>query len=50
MEEIGATFNSVGIPAGFHSAAAEIFQRLAGYKGAETPDLDQVLATLLKLE
>jgi len=48
MEEIAATFSAVGIPAGFHSAAAEIYQRLAGFKGAETPELDQVLAALLK--
>ena len=48
MEEIAATFSSVGIPGGFHSAAAEIYQRLAGYKGAETPELEQVLTSLLK--
>jgi 3-hydroxyisobutyrate dehydrogenase-like beta-hydroxyacid dehydrogenase len=48
MEEIASTFSAVGIPAGFHSAAAEIYQRLAGYQGAETPELEQVLASLLK--
>jgi len=48
MEEITATFSSVGIPGGVHSAAAEIYQRLAGYKGAETPELEQVLNSLLK--
>ena len=48
MEEIVATFGSVGIPTGFHSAAAEIFKQLAGFKGEETPELEQVLAALLK--
>ena len=48
MEEIAATFRSVGLPGGFHSAAAEVYQRLAGYKGAETPELEQVLTSLLK--
>ena len=47
MEEIAATFQSVGLPGGFHLAAADIYNRLAGFKGAETPELEEVLASLL---
>ncbi len=34
MEEIAATFIAAGLPGGFHEAAAEIFQRLAGFRDA----------------
>ena len=37
MEEIAATFEAAGLPAGFHEAAAEIYRRLAPYKDAATP-------------
>jgi 3-hydroxyisobutyrate dehydrogenase-like beta-hydroxyacid dehydrogenase len=37
MHEIAATFASVGLPEGFHEAAAEVFQRLAHWKDAPTP-------------
>lgn len=48
MEEIAATFEGVGLPGGFHLAAAEIYRRLADYKGAErTPELAAVLEALL---
>ena len=51
MEEISATFSEVGIPGEFHRAAAEIYARLAGFKGqAETPALDDVLTALLQQE
>ena len=51
MEEIAATFSEAGIPDGFHLAAADIYQRLAEFKGAtETPSLDDVLAALLQRE
>lgn len=44
MEEIAATFHAAGLPDGFHRAAAEIYQRMAGFKDArETPPLDEVL-------
>jgi hypothetical protein len=46
MHEIAATFESAGMPGGFHLAAAEIFAKLAPFKGAE-PDLAEVLATLV---
>ena len=47
MEEIAATFDAAGMPAGFHQAAADIYQRLADFKDApETPALAEVLAAL----
>jgi hypothetical protein len=49
MEEIAATFEGVGLPGGFHRAAAEVYRRLADYKGVETtPELAAVLDALLK--
>ncbi len=48
MEQIATTFKSVGIPDGFHTAAAEIYSRLSGYKDLPIPDLDDVLSTLLE--
>lgn len=47
MEEIAATFAEVGLPGGFHSAAADIYERLADFKGRPTPpELAEVLAAL----
>jgi hypothetical protein len=47
MEEIAATFAAAGMPPGFHQAAADIYQRLAGFKDASsTPAVEQVLAAL----
>ena len=37
MEEIAAAFAEAGLPSGFHQAAAEVYQRLAGYKDTATP-------------
>jgi 3-hydroxyisobutyrate dehydrogenase-like beta-hydroxyacid dehydrogenase len=48
MHEIAATFQSAGLPAELHQAAAEIFRRMEGFKGQEEPCLKDVLATLLK--
>ena len=47
MEQIASTFDSVGIPGGFHLAAAEIYSRLSGYKDLPPPELDEVIASLL---
>ena len=47
MEQIAATFNSVGIPDGFHLAAAEVYSRLSGYKDLPKPDLERVISSLL---
>jgi 3-hydroxyisobutyrate dehydrogenase-like beta-hydroxyacid dehydrogenase len=48
MEEIAATFAQAGLPETFHLAAADVYRRMAEFKGAaETPSLDAVLAALL---
>ena len=47
--EIASTFQNVGLPSGFHEAAAEIYRRMAGFKDlSETPTLNHVLKSLLK--
>ncbi len=49
MDEIAATFESIGLPGEFHHAAGELYQRLAGFKDAPAlPPLEAVLAALLK--
>jgi 3-hydroxyisobutyrate dehydrogenase-like beta-hydroxyacid dehydrogenase len=45
MREIATTFTDCDLPGGFHTAAAELFSRLAGFKDAAA-DLDDLLATL----
>lgn len=51
MREIAATFQAAGLPGGFHLAAAEIYQRLEGYKDCEpAPPLSEIIATLLDAE
>jgi 3-hydroxyisobutyrate dehydrogenase-like beta-hydroxyacid dehydrogenase len=48
MDEISATFSDAGVPGEFHSAAARIYRRLAGFKDApEAPSLEEVLEALL---
>lgn len=37
MEEIAASFEAAGLPSGFHLAAADIYRRLEGFKGAAKP-------------
>ena len=47
MEEIAASFQAAGLPGGFHLAAAELYRRLEGFKGGETPpSLAQVTAMI----
>ena len=49
MDEIAATFEAAGLPGGFHTAAAEVYRRMAGFKDAPAlPALPEVLAALLK--
>lgn len=49
MEEIAATFEEVGLPGGFHRASADIYRRLADFKGAAaTPSLAAALTALLR--
>src|SRR5262249_19194018 len=45
MHEIAATLASVGVPGGFHKAAAELYERLSDLKDSE-PSFEQVLALL----
>lgn len=46
MEEIAATFEHVGLPGGFHQAAAEIYRRIAFMKELDMPPLDEVLEAI----
>jgi len=49
MDEIASPFESVGLPGGFHQAAADIYTRIADFKGAEEiPELQEVLKVLLQ--
>lgn len=49
MEEIAETFRGVGLPGGFHAAAADLYGRIAGFKDTSaTPPLDEVLAALIQ--
>lgn len=48
MREIADTLESAGLPGGFHRAACEIYERIAGFKGVEeAPPLEEVLEALL---
>ncbi|MBA3875030.1 MAG: DUF1932 domain-containing protein, partial [Anaerolineae bacterium] len=48
MEEIAATLGDAGLPSAFHQAAADIYQRMADFKGADPlPSLEDVLAALI---
>jgi 3-hydroxyisobutyrate dehydrogenase-like beta-hydroxyacid dehydrogenase len=49
MDEITSTFESAGLPGGFHAAAGEVYRRLAHFKGAkDLPVLNDVLSALLE--
>lgn len=49
MDEIAATFHAAGLPGEFHAAAAEVYRRLAGFKGiSDLPALAEVLQALQK--
>ncbi len=51
MEEISSTFQAAGLPAGFHLAASDIYQRIARFKEAgEPPPIEEILDTLLSIE
>lgn len=48
MREIAATFDAVGLPGDFFAGAAEVYDRLGGFKGVEeAPDLDSLIAAAL---
>lgn len=47
MEEIALTFAEAGLPSGFHQAAAEVYRRLAEFRGhTATPALSEILIAL----
>jgi 3-hydroxyisobutyrate dehydrogenase-like beta-hydroxyacid dehydrogenase len=49
MEEIASTFEAAGLPDGFHLAASQVYQRIAGFKGADSlPPVEDVLDALLR--
>lgn len=49
MEEIAATLASAGLPSGFHTAAADLYRRMAHFKDVPTATpLDEVLAALVQ--
>ena len=55
MQEISSAFGSQGLQPGFHTAAAELYGLLAGYKGTTAkPDAkemaERVLAEVAKTE
>lgn len=50
MQEIAATFESVGLPGGFHNASADIYNRLSKFKGSKIPELEDVINSLLMNE
>ncbi len=48
MEEIAATFAAANLPAGFHSASAEVFRRLEPFKDHGGVTLQDVVGALLQ--
>ena len=49
MDEIASTFESAGLPGGFHRAAGEVFRKLSWFKNfGELPELKDVLEALLR--
>ena len=48
MNEIARTLESAGLPGGFHFAAEDVYERIAGFKDADDfPPVDDVLAVLI---
>ena len=47
MDEISQTFIEAGLPGGFHGAAADVYRRIAHFKGLDDlPPLEDVLAAV----
>jgi len=46
MREIAETLASAGMPTGFHEAAAEIYEKLTGFKDATDPDIAKILTRI----
>lgn len=47
MEQISQTFESAGLPGGFHAAAAEVYRRSSSLREVEDPSIEMVLQKLL---
>jgi len=47
MREIADTFETAGLSGGFHNAAAEVFEQLAGFKDEPAEDIETLLLKLL---
>ena len=48
MDEIASTLEAVGLPGGFHLAAADIYRRISRFKGAaDLPAVEEVIRELL---
>ena len=48
MREIAASFETANLPGGFHRAAAEIYDRLEGYKNCDpAPEVSEAVAEVL---
>ena len=51
MQEISSTFQAAGLPAGFHLAASDIYQRIARFKDAGyPPPIEEILAALVSVD
>ena len=49
MEEIAATFEAVGLPGGFHGAAADVYRRLEQYRDADPPPpVEEIISAVLR--
>ena len=46
MREIAATFDNAGLPSSFHTAAADVFERLAQFKDEPAADIVELLKVL----
>ncbi|MFL2526324.1 MAG: DUF1932 domain-containing protein [Candidatus Azotimanducaceae bacterium] len=49
MEEIAKTMKSSDLPEGFHNGSAELYSLMARFKGAKSPDLNDVLEEIISL-
>ncbi len=48
MNEIASTFAAASLPAGFHQAAAQVYERLSDFKNQTSSDADKVIGHLLE--
>ena len=48
MQEIASTFESAGLPRGFHEASGAIYEFLRRFKDGEPPSFDEVMAAMLE--